>query len=461
MTTLAKRRVYELAKDYGMKGPQMAKLLRELGFENVKTHMAVLDEPLQMMIQGRLDAAGVAVVAAHVNYGLRGAESDRDEAFVRALAEELGAPVEVRRVTLPEGENRQAAARDARYAFFCEAAVAEGAETVAVAHHQDDQAETVLLNLFRGTGPHGLAGMPASRPIALDSAIQLIRPLLGWSRADIEALAIEQGWAWREDASNASDTYRRNWLRHQVLPLIEEEFGEHVSRHIANAAERVRAVVGLVDAGASSRLPINELRTLPEAQRHSRYVSALRQYAPGAPRGADAVAELDALLDAQPGRRVVWPGVTVWREREALVIVPEGGDTAPRTWPAQIGASTETPFGTLAVEPMESVPADPATTSPTREVVEADALTEPLHLRRWREGDRFNPLGLAGSKLVSDLLSEAKVPPSQRANQLVLCSGNNIVWVVGLRLAEEGRIGSTTKRAVRLVWAPAARSLSD
>ncbi|MCH7974980.1 MAG: tRNA lysidine(34) synthetase TilS [Bacteroidetes bacterium] len=398
--------------------------------------------------------AGFSITVCHVNYGLRGAESDGDEAFVCALADELGIPVRVRRVELPEAGNRQEAARDARYAFFRETAETVGAEAVAVAHHQDDQAETVLLNLFRGAGPHGLAGMPASRPLAPDSSIQLIRPLLGWPRADIENLAGERGWAWREDASNASDMYRRNWLRNQVLPLIEEEFGEGVSRRIADVAERIRAVVDLVDGGASSWLSIDELRALPKTQRHSRYLSALRQFAPAAPRRADAVAELDALLDAQPGKRVVWPGVTVWRERDALVIKPGRDDTTPKTWPARIGASTKTPFGTLAVEPLESVPADPTSTDNNLETADADAFAGPLHLRLWRDGYRFNPLGLGGSKLVSDLLTEAKVPASQRADQLVLLSGGSIVWVVGRRLAEEARIVSSTKRAVRLVWVP-------
>ena len=405
-----------------------------------------------------LHGAGFSVTVCHVNYGLRGAESDGDEAFVRALADELGLSVRVRRVELPEEGNRQEAARDARYVFFRETAEAEGAESadvvVAVAHHRNDQAETVLLNLFRGTGPHGLAGMPVSRSIAQDSPIQLTRPLLGWSRADIENLARERGWVWREDASNASDTYRRNWLRNQVLPLIEGEFGEDVAGRIADAAERIRAVVELVDGGASSRLPIDELRALSETQRHSRYLSALRQIAPAAPRRAEAVAELDALLDAQPGRRVVWPGVTVWREREALVIEPERHDILPQSWTAQIGVSTETPFGTFSIEPLESVPTDPVSEDHNLEVADADAFAGPLRLRLWRDGDRFHPLGLAGSKLVSDLLTEAKVPPSQRANQVVLCAGDDIVWVVGRRIAEEGRIGSSTKHAVRLVWAP-------
>src|SRR5690606_23899693 len=119
----------------------------------------------------------------------------------------------VRHLALPEGENRQDAARRGRYDFFEAVAEAEGAEVVAVAHHRDDQAETVLLHLLRGTGPRGLAGMPAERPIRRGSAVRLVRPLLGVPRGEIEALARTRGWAWRQDASNRSVSYRRNWLR--------------------------------------------------------------------------------------------------------------------------------------------------------------------------------------------------------------------------------------------------------
>lgn len=403
-----------------------------------------------------LQEAGFIVVAAHVNYGMRGEASDEDEAFVRRQAEQLGVSFRVKRVELPPDGNRQERAREARYAFFRELAVKTKARVVAVAHHQDDQAETVLLNLFRGAGPHGLSGMPATRPIATDSPIQLIRPLLGWSRVEIEALATERGWSWREDDSNASDTYRRNWLRNKVLPLIAEEFGEDVVGRISGTAERIRVMVDLVDEHASARLAIENLRGLSDAQRHTRYVSALKRFAPLAPRRAEALAELDSLLDSQPGKRVVWPGVTVWRERDALVIEPERDDPASQSWTARIGASTETPFGALYLEQADSDPPDQATANRNLEVADAEALVEPLCLRRWRAGDRFNPLGLAGSKLVSDLLTEAKVPASERSNQLVLCSRGKIVWVVGHRLAEEARIGRFTKRAVRLRWTAAS-----
>ncbi len=400
--------------------------------------------------------AGFSVTACHANYGLRGAESESDETFVRALADELGLHLVVKRIDLPESGNRQEAARDARYAFFRETAEAVGAEVVVVAHHCDDQAETVLLNLFRGAGAHGLSGMPTIRPIARSSSIQLIRPLLGWSREDIEELARTRGWDWREDSSNTSGNYARNRLRNYVIPLIQKEFGERASRNIAEAAGRIRAVVDLVDGSTSVRLSIDELRALPEAQRHFRYVSALKRFAPHAPLRSGAMPDLDALLDAQPGKRVVWPGVSVWREREALVIKPEGENVALQSWRVQMGSSATTPFGTLAVELVENIePEDLKTTNGEIELVDAAALLGPLSLRCWRAGDRFSPLSLNGSKLVSDLLTDHKVPSSERDRQLVLCSGEEIVWVVGRRLAEEARIRASTEQAVRLVWTPA------
>ncbi|HLT45995.1 MAG TPA: tRNA lysidine(34) synthetase TilS [Rubricoccaceae bacterium] len=403
-----------------------------------------------------LHAAGFAVVAAHVNYGLRGVESEADEAFVRALAAELGVPCRVRRVALPEGENRQDAARRARYAFFEEVARAEGAAAVAVAHHQDDQAETVLLHLLRGTGPRGLAGMPAERPIRRGSPVRLIRPLLDVPRAEVEALARREGWAWREDASNQSVSYRRNRLRRRILPELEAAFGPGVAARIAGTAARVRALLA-TQSEPPRRLPVAALRALPEAARHARLLDALRRWAPGAPRRAAAVATLDALLDAQPGRRVAWPGVVVWRDRDALVFEPSPGEAAPEAYEVTIGTPVETPAGTLEVTPLDAVPGAVASDDPDVEIADAEALAAPLVLRRWRPGDRLRPLGLDGTKRVSDLLTEAKVPPSERAGQLVLCAGpeGEVVWVVGHRLAEAARVRPQTRRTVRLMWTPA------
>ncbi len=429
--------------------------LLELGIRSSASIVAGVSGGVDSVVLLRLLCdSGISVMACHANYGLRGAESDDDEEFVRALADELGIPVVVRRVDLPDAGNRQEAARDARYVFFREVAEGEGVEAVAVAHHQDDQAETVLLNLFRGAGPHGLSGMPAIRPIASESPIQLIRPLLSWSRAEIKGVAINNGWRWREDISNEAGTYARNRLRNLVMPLIEQEFGEHVSRNIAEAGKRIGAVVGLVDEKAIPRLVVDELRDLPKSQRHALYISALKQFAPRAPRRSEALTELDALLDAQPGKHVVWPGGSVWRERDALVIKPDAQELEEQSWTVQVGGSVTTPSGILAVEPVDCIPTAVENASADIEFVDASMLREPLELRYWRDSDRFNPLGLGGSKLVSDLLTDLKVPPSERERQLVLCSSGKIIWVVGHRLTEEFRLNAATVRAVRLAWTP-------
>ena len=449
-----------------------------------------------------LHEAGVAVVAAHVNYGLRGAESDEDEAFVRVLADELSVPVETWRVTLPDDGNRQEAAREARYAFFREVAETYGAEAVAVGHTQDDQAETVLLHLFRGTGPRGLAGMPHERPLAPGSSVRLIRPLLDVPRAEIEGLARAHGWTWREDASNADLRYRRNVLRTHVLPLIEAAFGPGTSERIAATAGRVRALLDERPDKPPTDLRLDTLRTLPPEQRHARYLAVLRRMAPQAPRRSAAVAELDALLDAQPGTHVVWPGVVIWRDRAALVFAPPEAEE-PAVWTVTVDTPTVTPWGVLTATPLDGPPSPfaerggekgarpqggwrggaagategvsrvPQTPSapyggtsprggegllshagddPCTEVVDARVLRPPLVLRPWQAGDRFRPLGLDGTKLVSDLLTERQVPPSERAHQLVLCSDEAIVWVVGHRLAEAARVQPDTTQAVRLTW---------
>ena len=120
-----------------------------------------------------------------------------------------------------------------------------------------------------------------------------------------------------------------------------------------------------------------------------------------------------------------------------------------------VGAPAETPEGTLLIEPLEAVPEAVASADPNAEVADAAALVAPLVLRPWRPGDRFRPLGLGGTKRVSDLLTEARVPPSERARRLVLCAGEAVVWVVGLRLAHVARVRPETRRAVRLSWTPA------
>lgn len=404
-----------------------------------------------------LHEAEVPVVAAHVDYGLR-SESGEDAAFVHALADELGIPAVIQRVTLPEAGNRQEAAREARYEVFREVAEAHGVGVVAVGHTATDQAETVLLNLIRGAGQAGLAGMREDRPLA--PGLRLVRPMLGVTRDEVEALAREREWTWREDASNASTAYRRNRLRHNVLPLLEEEGGPGTIPRIADAARRLRETAEVTEVALSRvaeerpdglAVPLPALRVLPEAGRLALLASAMRRAVPEAPRSQSVIANIESLVDSRVGARVELGRAIAWRDRTHLVLArPEAG------WggiEVGIGGRTETLYGTLTLTGSTRRSAGFAP-DPNHEVADLAALAGPLVLRPWWKGDRFHPLGMEGSVLVSDLLTNRKVPPSTRARQLVLTSGDAIVWVVGHRLAEAARITDATLAVVSMEWTP-------
>ncbi|MEJ5277520.1 MAG: tRNA lysidine(34) synthetase TilS, partial [Thermogemmata sp.] len=171
-----------------------------------------------------LVAAGRSVTAAHVHHGLRGAEADADEEFVRGLCQRLGVRYEGRRVEVSAwGRNVEAAGRRARYAFFAEVAQRTGAQWVAVAHTADDQAETILHRLIRGTGLSGLRGMAAERALALPGGgnVPLVRPLLTVRRQQVREYLRQLGQDYREDSSNRNLAYTRNRIRHEVMPLLE------------------------------------------------------------------------------------------------------------------------------------------------------------------------------------------------------------------------------------------------
>lgn len=402
------------------------------------------------------------VVAAHVNYGLRGTAADADEALIRRTCETLGVPLTVDRPRLNAG-NTQQQARDARYAFFEQVANEHGASAVAVAHHRDDQAETLLMNLARGAGPVGLAGMPPCRHLDPASEVMLVRPLLFASRDEIRAYAVGRGIEWREDATNRKSDYRRTALRTVVLPALDRVFPGAADR-LADTAKMMRAYL---DSGAPLAaglglegfaepvpdgwsLPVDALRHHPPVVRYGIWIEALRRWAPDAPRSAATARELDRLLDAQPGRRVEWVGVRVWRDRNRIIFeeaVGEGDEPVR----VEMG-TTRAAGGTLRVEPVARPERfDP---SPLVEYADADRLTFPLVLRLWRAGDRLVPLGMEGTKKVSDLLTDRSVPTHERARQRVLLKGDEIVWVVGHRLAAPFQVRPDMPRVVRLEWQP-------
>lgn len=416
-----------------------------------------------------LGALGFEREVAHVNFGLRGADSDGDEAFVRQLCQEQGVPVHVdtpstARYAEDHALSIQMAARELRYAFFERIARDGGLRRLALGHHVEDQAETVLLHLLRGAGPEGLAGMDVMRRLSPECVTQVIRPLLDMHRAEIEAFAREQGIAWRTDDTNRDAKYRRGILRADVLPLLEQGWGPGVARNIARSAEHMRRYLedailpALGDAFArtaqSCTLDGAALAELTTVWRRRIILEALRRWLPGVEGTSAVVEEIAALLQAQVGRRMVFRHGVVWRTRKGLLFEqPEGrAQQVPDPMPVHMGTPVALHEGLLCVDMLDARPERLDRRAPETVFADASRLRFPLQARRWRHGDWFQPLGMAGKKKVSDFLTDERVRPDRREDTWLLLSGDEVVWVVGRRLAEPYRITSRTTSFAQLSY---------
>lgn len=336
-----------------------------------------------------LVAMGYDCRAVHCNFHLRDAESDRDEQFVRSLCRELGVPVEVidfdtRAYAKINKVSIEMAAREQRYAAFEKRRLAMGCDVIAVAHHAEDSVETMLMNLLRGTGLDGLTGIKARNG-------RVVRPLLSVTRQDITNYLTALGQPWVEDSSNASDDYLRNRIRHHLLPLMED-LNPAALQNMLTTADHLQGASDVLQGIASEAAGVTVLHGLLS------------------PYGYNTT-QVENLLAALKNRR--------------QTLLPSGND----------GDEEELTF---SLQPYN------ATTMPhtnTTLCLDVRSVTAPLHLRRWREGDRFCPFGMGGRrKLVSDVLTDCKLSRREREVQQVLCIGDDIVWVVGIRSDERYRV---------------------
>lgn len=398
--------------------------------------------------------AGLRFGIAHVNFGLRGAESDGDEFFVKTLAERYGVPFFSRKMETgifaeTHGLSVQLAARKLRYAWFDELLDAEGFDYLATAHHRDDALETLLLNLTRGAGLAGLAGIP-------ERTGHTVRPLLMVSREQIETFARTEHLTWREDHSNATDDYPRNFVRHHVLPRLRElnpNLTDTVGQTLAQLAaarrllesqtEALRQAAGRTE-GDAVFLDIENLRrsTEPVLLLHELLRPLGFRY-----RQTEAVW---AARDGQPGKTFHSPTHTLTKDRSALVITPRRGEEGGVFFVENPVGELHAPDFTLRYS-VEEKAVFPKT--PTEAVFDFGKLTFPLTLRPWRPGDAFCPLGMGGKrKKVSDLLVDLKIPRALKNRVYVLESGGEVAWVVGLRPDERFRVTEATRAVWRCGW---------
>ena len=407
-----------------------------------------------------LVAAGRKVQVAHVHHGLRDSADD-DLAFVSSLSASLSVPFHPARVVVDKEGSPQASARVARYAALAATARDLDIRHVVTAHHADDQAETVLLNLARGSGPEGIAGMAPSAPVPGAADLTLWRPLLGRSRDELEAVARQESWEWVEDPTNSDPSYRRNAVRLRLIPVMRDIFGPNVARSLARSASLMRDYVKSDLRPMTDQLTNTLRRALPEthlrAEGHQLDLDGLRELDPvwrrralleslataglGGPSDESTALRLESLLDSQPGRHQDFPEGRVWRERDALAFVRV--TAAPDT-----GLALAFERGRSAVYGHLNFRAQSASYyfEPTHWGA-AVPTHGPFVVRGWRDGDRIAIRG--GSAKVKDVLTESGVPCYCRSTFPVVVAGEDVLWIPGVRTAwipEELKSGSTWVR---------------
>ncbi len=399
----------------------------------------------------------------HVNYRRRGEASDEDESFVRWLGDRAG--IQVHAVRAPEhaGANFQAWARDFRYLAAQNLCRWQGYNRIAVGHNKDDRIETFLYRLITYSGRRSLVVMPPRRG-------RVIRPLLFLESARIRAYCRHSGILFREDKSNLSMEYARNRIREQVIPLLEELRPDFRGRILETLAqlEDEQEVLGLATDAAWEHVSIKEdgqtmlsaggLAGLPPATARLLLRRWLAQAAGGVRLSRRILDSVLGLCQNLNGSRELSlsGGFRVERRYAKLCLTAAGAAPAPE--PVRLPVPGGVMFGDYEIEVVKSPWWGAAATDPWLASIDAGALPAPLSVRSWRRGDRLVPLGQSGSKSLQDLFVDAKIPRSLRSRVPVVVSGEKIVWVAGLRIAQEFRV---TPGSEQLLGLKATRRIVD
>lgn len=368
-----------------------------------------------------LHQQGVEIAALHCNFHLRGEESDRDENFVSDLCQKLDIPLyikhfDARSFAAEHHISIEMAARELRYAWFEEMRQELGAEDIAVAHHRDDQAETVLLNLIRGTGLRGLAGMH-------ERSGHIVRPLLHMSRQDILDYLSQIGQEYITDSTNLERDALRNRIRLDVIPLLQE-INPQATSHIAEAAQHVAEALPYYQQGIDMSSDLSPT-TIHERLYGFGFTPAQEQQMWQSQRSG-------ATFESPTHRATFSQGRLVVEEKSSIE-------------PAPILSSTIIEVhDPLAWVTRESLPSDTC-------VIDARLVSHELTTRQSRPGDRFRPFGMKhGTRLLADFLTERGLSVFERQRQWLVCHGDDIVWVVGHRIDDRFRITPTTKKILKL-----------
>ena len=415
---------------------------------------------LLLAISGGIDSVVLAdllvkldcsVTLAHCNFQLRSEASDQDEAFVNTLAKSLKTSIFTKKFDTnifakQEKLSIQVAARQLRYDWFYALVNEHHFDYILTAHHADDNLETFIINLSRGTGLDGLTGIPEKNN-------KLLRPLLPFTRSEIEQYAKTNQLTWREDASNAETKYLRNKIRHEVIPALKSlnpnfldgfaKTTQHLKETrliIDEAVENAKEKIAITTKNNEIQLKVEELKKLKHPKA---YLYEILK-----PFGFTAWNDVASLLDAQSGKQVFSKTHCILKDRDFLIVSKNSSDNENLEFNID---ENQTKIEADKIKFRISELKDDHVISHLNTIfIDKSKLTWPLVLRKWKNGDYFYPLGMQGKKKVSKYFKDEKFSLVQKETTWLLCSDNKIIWIVNHRLDDRFKVTENTATILKI-----------
>lgn len=400
----------------------------------------------------------ISVSAFHLNHSLRGRDSDADEAFCKKMCADLSVPLysfksDIKEIARIRKCSVEEAARYERYRIIDLLADEHKFSRIVTAHNSNDNAETILLNLFTGCGLHGISGIPVIRG-------KIIRPLLSVSKEEILEYLKENGIAFRVDKSNLSNDYRRNYLRNKIIPLLKKEFNPKLEDALFRSgrifSQSRNVIEGITDKFIKKGVKYSHGKAFIEIgviERSGELFGEILRNVLHRHFGREVTFEdfnsVKELASRQAGRKInLSSNLTALRERDGIGILASNREEEVYI---ELKAGECVSIAGKLIGISETKPSAGASKNMEKsEIIEADNIDDIFILRKWKSGDKFIPLGMRGFKKISDFLTDKKTASSEKKEQLVLLNRNNIVWVCGLRIDDRYKIKDNSKRVLHL-----------
>ncbi|QLE02553.1 tRNA lysidine(34) synthetase TilS [Galbibacter sp. BG1] len=427
--------------------------------DHIRTHFPfLLTGRLAIASSGGIDSMvlthlckenGLDIRILHCNFQLRGEESDKDQQFLKFYAENKAIPffsTEFNTETYAENHkiSTQLAARELRYAWFKEQKDILGFDYLLTGHHLDDNLETFLINLSRGTGIDGLTGIPEVNNY-------IVRPMLVFSRDEIFQYALKNNIKWREDESNVETKYLRNKIRHEVVPKLKDINPEALqnfqktishlkgsSEIIGNHLKEIKSRI-FKENKKSVEVSLEELKQLKPKEAYLFHLFS--------PFGFTEVNDLISVMESQSGKKLFSKTHRLVRDREKFIITPLKKEPVQKDFLIKKEETSITTPINLSIDLLDNI----ELVDRTIIYVDKEKLKFPLKLRKWKNGDYFYPFGMQGKKKISKFFKDEKFSLPSKENQWLLCDREDkIIWVVGQRADNRFKVTEKTKRILKI-----------